>query len=112
MTRYYRVIIGTSVIRPQSEHVKTAERRIAMARDTSHASVFHSKAAAPVTGLCTETLRVRERCYVVIDPRASSGRQRLYLQAGTRRLNRIKWLVELGRAIACLAQMLSRRGRD
>ena len=67
--------------------------------------IYRSGVAARLTGIPVDTLRVWERRYALIEPRLSSGRQRLYSTDDIQRLALIKQLVDAGHAIGTLAPL-------
>lgn len=67
--------------------------------------IYRSGVAARLTGIPVDTLRVWERRYALIEPRLSSGRQRLYSTDDIKRLALIKQLVDAGHAIGTLAPL-------
>lgn len=66
---------------------------------------YRSGAAARLTGIPVETLRVWERRYHVVGPRQSAKGQRLYSPADVTRLTVIKQLVDSGYAIGSIAAL-------
>ena len=67
--------------------------------------VYRSGVAARLAGVRVETLRIWERRYVVVGPRLSSGRQRLYSTTDIERLTLIKQLVDMGHSIGTIASL-------
>jgi len=88
-------------------------------RETQHASASHAKsspttgqnthyrsgAAARLSGVPVETLRVWERRYGVTNPVRSEQGQRQYSFEDVRRLGLIKQLVDAGNAISAVAKL-------
>ena len=66
---------------------------------------YRSGAAARLSGVPVETLRVWERRYSVTDPSRSTHGQRQYSFEDVRRLGLIKQLVDAGNAIGALAHL-------
>jgi DNA-binding transcriptional MerR regulator len=66
---------------------------------------YRSGIAARLAGVPVNTLRIWERRYVVVGPRMSAGRQRLYSAADVRRLAIIKQLVDSGHPIGAVATL-------
>jgi len=66
---------------------------------------YRSGAAARLTGIPVETLRVWERRYNIVGPRQSAKGQRLYSAADVTRLTVIKQLVDSGYAIGSIAAL-------
>ncbi len=67
--------------------------------------VYRSGAAARLSGVPVDTLRIWERRYSVVGPQLSQGRQRLYSVADIKRLTTIKQLVDMGHAIGTIASL-------
>jgi DNA-binding transcriptional MerR regulator len=74
-------------------------------RITAAQPSYRSGAAARLTGIPVETLRVWERRYNVVGPRQSAKGQRLYSPADVTRLSVIKRLVDSGHAIGSIAAL-------
>jgi len=74
-------------------------------RATAAQPSYRSGAAARLTGIPVETLRVWERRYNVVGPRQSAKGQRLYSPADVTRLSVIKRLVDSGHAIGSIAAL-------
>ncbi len=66
---------------------------------------YRSGAAAKLTGIPVETLRVWERRYQVVGPHQSEKGQRLYSPAEVTRLKVVKQLVDAGYAIGSIAAL-------
>lgn len=66
---------------------------------------YRSGAAARLSGVPVETLRVWERRYAVTAPARTANRQRVYSFDDVRRLGLIKQLVDLGNPIGVLARL-------
>lgn len=67
--------------------------------------VYRSGAAARLTGIPVQTLRVWERRYNIVGPRQSAAGQRQYSPDEVTRLTVIKQLVDLGHAIGSVATL-------
>ena len=78
----------------------------------SNSPCYRSGAAARLTGVPVETLRVWERRYHVVGPRVSQSGQRLYTVEQVRRLGIIKQLVDDGHAIGSIATLPTAVLRD
>lgn len=89
--------------RPQATSASSAPPASA---DVAGAS-YRSGAAARLSGVPVETLRVWERRYAVTAPQRSANRQRLYSFDDVRRLGMIKQLVDLGNQIGAIARLPS-----
>jgi DNA-binding transcriptional MerR regulator len=74
-------------------------------RITAAQPSYRSGAAARLTGIPVETLRVWERRYNVVGPRQSAKGQRLYSPTDVTRLSVIKRLVDSGHAIGSIAAL-------
>ena len=68
-------------------------------------SSYRSGAAARLSGVPVETLRVWERRYGVTDPTRSERGQRQYSFEDVRRLGLIKQLVDAGNSIGAVAHL-------
>ena len=66
---------------------------------------YRSGAAARLTGIPVETLRVWERRYHVVGPRQSAKGQRMYSPEDVTRLTVVKKLVDSGHAIGSIAAL-------
>jgi DNA-binding transcriptional MerR regulator len=73
--------------------------------EKQHEASFRSGAAARLSGVPVETLRVWERRYGVTDPHRSEQGQRQYSFEDVRRLGLIKQLVDAGNPIGTLASL-------
>jgi DNA-binding transcriptional MerR regulator len=62
-------------------------------------------AVSRLTGIPTDTLRIWERRYAVVEPRRTEGGNRLYSQDDISRLALIKRLVDSGHAIGTIANL-------
>jgi DNA-binding transcriptional MerR regulator len=62
-------------------------------------------AVSRLTGIPTDTLRIWERRYAVVEPRRAEGGNRLYSQDDISRLALIKRLVDSGHAIGTIANL-------
>ena len=76
-----------------------------MTLDDQTAGVYRSGAAARLSGVPVDTLRIWERRYAVVGPQLSEGRQRLYSAADIKRLTTIKQLVDMGHSIGTIASL-------
>lgn len=68
-------------------------------------SSFRIGAVSRLTGVPTDTLRVWERRYAVVEPQRTEGGSRLYSQQDLARLGLIKRLVDAGHAIGTVANL-------
>ena len=73
--------------------------------ENHHEATYRSGAAARLSGVPVETLRVWERRYGVTDPSRSEQGQRQYSFEDVRRLGLIKQLVDAGNPIGTLAAL-------
>ena len=73
--------------------------------DANTEAYYRSGAAARLSGVPVETLRVWERRYGVTDPQRSAHGQRLYSFDAVRRLSLIKQLVDVGNPIGAIARL-------
>ncbi|MBB3212222.1 hypothetical protein FHW67_001502 [Herbaspirillum sp. Sphag1AN] len=78
----------------------------------TNTACYRSGAAARLTGVPVETLRVWERRYGVVGPRVTDSGQRLYTVEEVRRLGIIKQLVDDGHAIGSIATLPTPMLRD
>jgi len=67
--------------------------------------LYRIGAVSRLTGIPTETIRMWERRYQVVDPCRSQGRNRLYSREDIGRLALIKRLVDAGNAISTVADL-------
>ena len=68
-------------------------------------AVYRIGAVSRLTNIPTETLRVWERRYKVVEPRRTPGGNRVYEQHDVARLEIIKMLVDNGHAISTVANL-------
>lgn len=78
----------------------------------ANTACYRSGAAARLTGVPVETLRVWERRYGVVGPHVTDSGQRLYTAEEVRRLGIIKQLVDDGHAIGSIATLPTPMLRD
>ncbi len=73
--------------------------------DDAPASGFRIGTVSRLTGIATETLRIWERRYQVVNPDRRGGTSRLYAREDIERLTLLKLLVDRGVAIGSIARL-------
>ncbi|MGD1990617.1 MAG: MerR family transcriptional regulator, partial [Chromatiales bacterium] len=81
-----------------------AQETAQMNNSDQHA-VYRIGAVSRLTNIPTETLRVWERRYKVVEPQRTPGGNRVYEQHDVARLEIIKMLVDNGHAISTVANL-------
>jgi DNA-binding transcriptional MerR regulator len=83
------------------------QENIAMqtAPDLNDAVLYRSGAAARLSGVPVETLRVWERRYAIVRPQVSPSGRKLYSADNIQRLRLIKQLVSMGNPIGSVASL-------
>ena len=84
---------------------KSSQKNATDSSENHHAATYRSGAAARLSGVPVETLRVWERRYGITDPGRSEQGQRQYSFEDVRRLGLIKQLVDGGNPIGTVAAL-------
>jgi len=77
----------------------------ALAPDLNDTVLYRSGAAARLSGVPVETLRVWERRYAIVRPQVSASGRKLYSAENIQRLRLIKQLVSMGNPIGSVASL-------